>query len=625
MCDRATVLRDGRAVDRARARRLQRAGDRRAMVGRQHRPPLPRSASRRTRRGTSAPRCAAARATGRGRCDIVRDVVFDAAPRRDPRHRRPRRLRPDRAAERDLRPPHARGHDQRRRQAARRRSPARRAPRRASRMLTEDRKQRRPAVQLRPRAEHHDRQPRRGSRRWASSTAAPSSASRASSSPRCSIKARPASAATSPTSAAATSRRSCSRGAHERARVMLLDEPTKGVDVETRQEIYRLIVELADRGSRCWSSPPRSPSSSASATAASCSPTAHRRRVRPRRGQRAAGRRDQRPCRRLARGPRAGAGHGVRRARVAATQSVDARDRARSNPGPTCSRRPRSWWPTADPSTERRFAHPSPSGSPAPPPARCGWCSMATVTLGKRTAPPFVWRLRLGGGRHELKARLDGGPTLDVDVHRRRPSRGRPETARNAGLVRRGADVFVRTSAALTTALATARPGQTISLADGTYTGSTRVGEYTGSFVVTRSGTPSRPITLYRQPRRAARRRRARRPLRAVRGGCLVVALPASPVAHASKGAVSDGGSHDVYAGLAIRDIGAEGLHLRASAGQPGHRLPDRGHRAPPGTVRRGRVRGLGQQQLVDLLRRQARPLRWEPDRGQRHPRHRCR
>ena len=31
-------------------------------------------------------------------------------------------------------------------------------------------------------------------------------------------------------------------------RVLLLDEPTKGVDVETKQEIYRLVVELADRG-----------------------------------------------------------------------------------------------------------------------------------------------------------------------------------------------------------------------------------------------------------------------------------------------------------------------------------------------------------------------------------------
>ena len=31
-------------------------------------------------------------------------------------------------------------------------------------------------------------------------------------------------------------------------RIVLLDEPTKGVDAETRQEIYRLVVELARGG-----------------------------------------------------------------------------------------------------------------------------------------------------------------------------------------------------------------------------------------------------------------------------------------------------------------------------------------------------------------------------------------
>jgi len=31
-------------------------------------------------------------------------------------------------------------------------------------------------------------------------------------------------------------------------KVLLLDEPTKGVDAATRHEIYRLVVELADKG-----------------------------------------------------------------------------------------------------------------------------------------------------------------------------------------------------------------------------------------------------------------------------------------------------------------------------------------------------------------------------------------
>ena len=31
-------------------------------------------------------------------------------------------------------------------------------------------------------------------------------------------------------------------------KILLLDEPTKGVDVETKHEIYRLVVELADHG-----------------------------------------------------------------------------------------------------------------------------------------------------------------------------------------------------------------------------------------------------------------------------------------------------------------------------------------------------------------------------------------
>ncbi|RBL80503.1 heme ABC transporter ATP-binding protein, partial [Streptomyces cavourensis] len=38
------------------------------------------------------------------------------------------------------------------------------------------------------------------------------------------------------------------RWLHARSRVLLLDEPTRGVDVEAKQQIYRLIRSLADEG-----------------------------------------------------------------------------------------------------------------------------------------------------------------------------------------------------------------------------------------------------------------------------------------------------------------------------------------------------------------------------------------
>ena len=52
-------------------------------------------------------------------------------------------------------------------------------------------------------------------------------------------------------------------------RVLLLDEPTRGVDVATKAELYRIICDLAKSGSACSSSRPSSRSWSASAPASS--------------------------------------------------------------------------------------------------------------------------------------------------------------------------------------------------------------------------------------------------------------------------------------------------------------------------------------------------------------------
>ena len=59
------------------------------------------------------------------------------------------------------------------------------------------------------------------------------------------------------TSAAATSRRSPSpNGSLTGSRILLLYDPTRGVDVGTKAEIYRLIHDFAEREARCCSTRP---------------------------------------------------------------------------------------------------------------------------------------------------------------------------------------------------------------------------------------------------------------------------------------------------------------------------------------------------------------------------------
>ena len=77
-----------------------------------------------------------------------------------------------------------------------------------------------------------------------------------------------------PRSRAATSRRSSWPAGCAGARVLLLDEPTQGVDVSARAEIYALVRNAVAEGARCWSSPATSRSSP------TCADRVHRARAR---------------------------------------------------------------------------------------------------------------------------------------------------------------------------------------------------------------------------------------------------------------------------------------------------------------------------------------------------------
>ena len=134
-----------------------------------------------------------------------------------------------------------------------------------------------------------------------------------------------------------------------------------------------------------------------------------------------------------------------------------------------------------------------------------------------------------------------------------------------------GRSVYVSTPAQLSAALASARPGDTIGLAAGTYN---------GAFYATVSGTASAPITLT-GPGTAV--------LSNTGGGC-DPNVPSAPsgisycgyglhlnrvsywhlngfaVTNSAKGIVLDGSSHNIMDGVQVYGTGAEGVHLRTSS-----------------------------------------------------------
>ena len=118
------------------------------------------------------------------------------------------------------------------------------------------------------------------------------------------------------------------------------------------------------------------------------------------------------------------------------------------------------------------------------------------------------------------------------------------------------ATTTVATSAQLRSALAAAKPGATVKLADGTYS---------GQFKITTAGTAAAPITLTGGPGAV---------LTSNGGNGYGLWLSKAPywnltgftVDHAKKGIVMDASSHVTIDAVTVRDIGYEGVHFRSGS-----------------------------------------------------------
>jgi hypothetical protein len=191
--------------------------------------------------------------------------------------------------------------------------------------------------------------------------------------------------------------------------------------------------------------------------------------------------------------------------------------------------------------------------------------------VGASATSPFSMPLSPGAGAHTLKARVavagttvtqlayftvgalapgKPAPTASPTTAAPTPTGGSTSGAPTPT----GAVVHVTTAAALTAALASAKPGQTIQLANGTYS---------GRFSIAGSGTASAQITLTGS-----------------RGAVLDAGSTSSGYAlhldHASywrlegfsvtggqKGIVLDASSHDTLNGLDVGNVGMEAVHFR--------------------------------------------------------------
>jgi parallel beta helix pectate lyase-like protein len=132
---------------------------------------------------------------------------------------------------------------------------------------------------------------------------------------------------------------------------------------------------------------------------------------------------------------------------------------------------------------------------------------------------------------------------------------GAPDASPAADVGCTGAVSQVRDAAGLTAALASAKPGDVIQLADGVYR---------GSFAAKAQGTPDRPITLCGSRNAVITGDGAGYPLHLDSASYWRVA--GFTIRGGQKGLVADHAQGNVIEGLLIEQIGQEGLHLRAAS-----------------------------------------------------------
>ncbi|HUB93736.1 MAG TPA: right-handed parallel beta-helix repeat-containing protein [Verrucomicrobiae bacterium] len=129
-----------------------------------------------------------------------------------------------------------------------------------------------------------------------------------------------------------------------------------------------------------------------------------------------------------------------------------------------------------------------------------------------------------------------------------------------------GTVVDVSTSAQLTAALAAAQPGETISLAAGTYSGATTIGGYTGSFALGTSGTATNPITITGPSSAIITANNSSSHYGLYLNNASYINVSGITVEDAGKGIVLDSSSNDFLSGVTVQDTSDEGIHFRTNS-----------------------------------------------------------